>query len=62
MQSLLPVTDFNSPAIFLNNPPYLKEIIITFVFKVEKPDSQKLIFFQSVNHTESPPEIPLKET
>ena len=59
------VTDFDSPAIFLNDTPYLKEIIILlyFALKVEESDSKKLfLFFQNVNHTESHSETPWKET
>ena len=59
------MADFDSPAIFLNDTSYLKEIIrlLYFVFKVDKLESQKFfLFFQSVHHTESSLEIPFKET
>ena len=58
------MTDFDSPAIHLNDTPYLKEIItlLYFVRKEKKLDSGKFFFIQSVNHTKLPSEIRLKET
>ena len=54
------VRDFDSPAIFLNDTPYLKKVIILlcFLLHAEKLDSLKFsLFFQRANHTELPSEI-----
>ena len=49
--------DFDSPAIFLNDTPSLKEVIILscFVLKLGKLDldSRKFSFFNSANHAKS---------
>ena len=57
--------DFDSQEIFLNDTPYLKELImlLCIVVKLDKLDLRKFFLFsQTVDHTELPSEIRFKET